>query len=298
MSITPIQHAGEPLIAELEALIEEAAAADGHRSIGEHAGAELRRSARMPHAGFVAREAGTLVGYAHMSKWRTPHGWRLEVCVAPEARRRGHAARLVAAALHAAAAEGQPHVHLWAYRPAEAQEAMAAEFGALPLRRLLCLAAELPVAAGPAEAPPGFVFRHPTEDDLPGWLELHNQAFAEHPDSGHWTEEMLRWQLETDWFDPEGVLLAERDGRLEGYIWMRAGSGDAWLNFLGVLPSARGSGLGRRLTAAGLEWASSRARRCLLYVDEANTAAVRLYRSLGFTEDHVDICYEAPTGAL
>jgi ribosomal protein S18 acetylase RimI-like enzyme len=29
----------------------------------------------------------------------------------------------------------------------------------------------------------------------------------------------------------------------------------------------------------------------MLYVDAANTAAVSLYRSIGFTEDHVDRSY-------
>ncbi len=61
---------------------------------------------------------------------------------------------------------------------------------------------------------------------------------------------------------------------------------------VGVAPGERGTGLGRALTLAGL--AHLRAlglAQVMLYVDEENTAAVRLYESLGFTRWNTDVMY-------
>jgi len=61
---------------------------------------------------------------------------------------------------------------------------------------------------------------------------------------------------------------------------------------VGVDPEERGTGLGRALTLAGLAHLRSRGLdQVMLYVDEANTAAVRLYESLGFTRWTVDVMY-------
>ncbi len=67
---------------------------------------------------------------------------------------------------------------------------------------------------------------------------------------------------------------------------------------ISVDPDFGGRGLGRALTIAGLDHLASLGLSIgMLYVDEANAAAVGLYRSLGFTVDHVDRAYvvDAPT---
>jgi Acetyltransferases len=61
---------------------------------------------------------------------------------------------------------------------------------------------------------------------------------------------------------------------------------------VGVAPEWRGTGLGRALVLAGL----AHLRRvglaqAMLYVDASNTAAIRLYESLGFTRWDTDTLY-------
>ena len=63
---------------------------------------------------------------------------------------------------------------------------------------------------------------------------------------------------------------------------------------LGVDPDFQGRGLGRALTLAGLRHLGTRGvPEALLYVEEANTAALALYRSLGFAEHHRETLHEA-----
>ena len=64
---------------------------------------------------------------------------------------------------------------------------------------------------------------------------------------------------------------------------------------VGVDPGEQGSGLGRALTLAGLRYLRSRGLpEVMLYVDEANRPAIRLYESLGFTHWHTDVMYRHP----
>lgn len=66
---------------------------------------------------------------------------------------------------------------------------------------------------------------------------------------------------------------------------------------VGVDPAERGSGLGRALTVIGLRYLRSAGLlQVMLYVDEANTAAIRLYESLGFTHWDTDVMFASPAG--
>ena len=62
-----------------------------------------------------------------------------------------------------------------------------------------------------------------------------------------------------------------------------------------VSPAASGRGLGRSLTSAGLHHlAGVGVKEVILYVDGDNTAAIGLYRDLGFTERRTEAQYRGP----
>jgi mycothiol synthase len=61
---------------------------------------------------------------------------------------------------------------------------------------------------------------------------------------------------------------------------------------VGVDPGEQGSGLGRALTLAGLHRLRDLGlAQAMLYVDEDNAPAIRLYEALGFTRTRTDAMY-------
>jgi mycothiol synthase len=144
--------------------------------------------------------------------------------------------------------------------------------------------------------------------DEAAWLDVNGKAFASHPEQGAWTAEDLSLREREPWFDPDGFFLAERDGKLVGFHWTKVhGPADnehpaapgheaiGEVYVVGVDPAGQGGGLGRALTLAGLHYLRSRGLpEVMLYVDEDNRAAVRLYESLGFTHEGTDAMFRHP----
>jgi GNAT superfamily N-acetyltransferase len=106
-------------------------------------------------------------------------------------------------------------------------------------------------------------------------------------------------------FDPDGLLVAERQGRLVGAAYavrrqvahhggdLEPGTG--WIPFFFVRPEARGAGLGRALVTAAMEWLRGQGVREVYFSNytpnyvlpgldaERYPAAAALLSSLGFT---------------
>jgi mycothiol synthase len=293
----------EAEVSEVLALAEAAAARDGVAPLSEHVLLHLRYEGRGdaqdPGSGrdlLVTRD-GRIAGYAYLDPPGKRGGPRSgELVVHPDYRRHGLGLELVRAL--AAAADGHP-IRVWAHGdlPAAAMLARAAgfeRFRALwQMRRPLGDPLDQPVF------PAGTTLRtfRPGQDE-DEWLGLNARAFAKHPEQGAWTRHDLELREREPWFDPAGFFIADRDGTMAGFHWTKVhGPADApgsvgEVYVVGVDPGEQGTGLGRALTLAGLHYLRDRGlAEVMLYVDEDNTHAIRLYEGLGFTRSATDAMY-------
>ncbi len=210
---------------------------------------------------------------------------------------------LVTAALDTIAGDGGGTVHWWVTGATASDEAAAAALGLVPGRRLLQMRRPLPTGQ------PVTVVTRPFRPgvDEAAWVAVNNRAFATHPEQGGWTVDTLLARESEPWFDSDGFLLHERDGRLAAFCWTKLHDQDestpqrlGEIYVIGVDPDFQGLGLGSQLTLAGLESIVARGvETAILYVDSANTTAVAMYERLGFTVHRVDIAFTAeisPTG--
>lgn len=182
--------------------------------------------------------------------------------------------------------------------PTPQDDARARSDGLTRIRNVHQLRCPLPPAASSTIDTRPLV---PGSDDEAAFVDVNNRAFSFHPDQSGMTLERLHDDMAADWFDADGFLLHERDGRLAGFCWTkrhRAHAQDPAMGeiyVIGVDPDFQGLGLGRQLVLAGLEHLAGAGETVgMLYVDETNTPAVGLYDAMGFELHHVDRIYEPP----
>ncbi len=249
-----------------------------------------------------------------------PQAINAALVVHPGARQRGIGRELAETAVHRAAGQ----LRIWAHGDHPGAAALAHTLGARRSRVLLILGRSLvdegthqtaspganaPLAQDLREKPvlPTGISVRPFHigHDEPAVLAVNARAFVRLPDQGGWTINDFVARENEPWFDPDGFLLAVRksSGEILGFHWTKihpAGShtgpdlgqslGEVYV--LAVDPAAHGSGLGKALTQLGLRYLASRSiAQVMLYVDASNTAAVALYRKLGFTQWTNDVEY-------
>lgn len=299
-------------IADVQGLLARVEQACGYAPLGEHKRLDLAAGGRPGSMGCLAMLDTRLIGYAHLvrDEDRTPRRCGLEVVVDPQQNSKGIEEELVRAALASVAEDGGGQVHLWALYATEVDDERAARLGFAHGRDLLQMSVGLPLTELPSLAlPKGISLRTFRQgEDEEAWIGVNRRAFTGHPEQEGWDRDTLEQRKAEPWFDPAGFLLASDEksnggaGAIAGFCWTKVhpeGVGEIYV--VGVDDAYRGKGLGRSLVIAGLGSLADRGMTTgMLYVDESNTAAVGLYRSLGFEVHHVDRAYiieiEPPVG--
>ena len=280
--------------AEVAALLDRAESESGHPGLAEPSRLAFA-GAGAAFAGLVLRSEGAAAAYAQLG-WRDG-AWTVEIVLDPD-RPGGAGARaeLLEAAVSTARQRGATEIRYWGNRHDGDGEAEPRALGFAVERDLLQMRAPLPLTVDRPPVDEAFSLRafRPGHDEA-AWLEVNNRAFAGHPEQGHWDLPTLLVREEASWFDPDGFVLCETEGRLAGSCWTKVhperdpALGEIYV--ISVDPAFQHRGLGRVLAVAGLDRLARRVSVGMLYVEEANHGAVDLYRSLGFSVDHVDRCY-------
>jgi mycothiol synthase len=312
-TVAPVTRAAQLTADQVKAvlaLVEAANDADGAAPLSEHTVLHLRHGGEAPAVHLLLRSGDDLVGYAHVDPTDAVEGASAELAVHPAHRRRGLGRTLVRAAMAVADEHSDGRLRLWAHGDHPSAGALALTLGFERSRVLYQMRRSLAAPVDEPTLPAGVVLRAfvPGRDDE-AWVQVNSRAFASHPEQGRWTLADLRVRLAEPWFDAAGFLLAERtaDNSLVGFHWTKV-HGDAGddgsghhhapigeVYVLGVDPAAQGLGLGRSLTLAGLRHLRARGLdQVMLYVEESNETAVRLYSGLGFARWSTDVCYRRP----
>jgi ribosomal protein S18 acetylase RimI-like enzyme len=111
---------------------------------------------------------------------------------------------------------------------------------------------------------------------------------------GHYQPDL--WESRVTYYlrrDPEGSMVAERDGAVVGFMLGDVRAGEfgieeptGWIEVLGVDPDHAGGGVGRALAAAMLEGYRVRGvRRVRTMVDQSMPDVESFFRRLGFELD-------------
>jgi mycothiol synthase len=242
-------------------------------------------------ATLIAREDGEPVGFSIVYVLPRSEGgaWAaVRIGVAGRRQRQGIGTALYTAARRAledrAIPGGLREIIIATWRPNPAAEAFAARHGFQHVRcfwRMDRATATCPEPVWPA----GVTLRtfDGSEAALVDWNGAYNSSFAQHYHFVPSSLDHARHISSTPQFLRDGLGLAYRGGRCVGFCRNEYVGKEGEIGVLGVVPEARGIGLGRALLRWGTRFFGARGEaNVTLRVDGENESALALYRGEGF----------------
>ena len=276
-------------VTEIEALADRLTELDGVAPLSDHARLRLAGSNAVSH--LLVRRSGSLTGYAQVevaAEGAVAPGTTTELAALdPET-----VGLLVDAAGHGAPAP----LRIWGHGERSTASRALAALGLSIDRVLLQMRRSLVKPLDEPEWPDGVTVRtFVVGQDEQAWVDVNNAAFADHREQSRWTVADVVERERKPWFDPAGLFLAEQDGEVVGFHWTKVHDelpgqepiGEVYV--VGVSPKMQGKRLGLALTLLGLRHLKDKGIATgMLYVDEPNAAAIRLYERIGFTRWDAD----------
>ncbi len=271
---------GESDLDDLVALAVACHEVDGGLPLATEPGFLRRRWLADGSAGVATRDdAGRLVAAAAVRDTPGDGGATVTTLAHPSHRAAGHAERLLDWGLAEAARRGGP-VTVETESLTAAQEELFASRG---LRQVFAEdVMRIDLAAGVPEAvwPAGTTLQEWTAEHAPRFFAAYTDAFRERPGFPGWSaEEWIGDVAGEEDFRPHWSVLATVPGLGDaGFVTGAVG----WIVQVGVVPAARGRGLGAALVCESLgRMRADGATEAWLDVNVDNPAS-RLYRRLGF----------------
>jgi mycothiol synthase len=288
-------------VAAVRALCDDAERVDGHPALNDDAARALE--AKNPRTRLlVASDDATVVGALALFPRESVSAGSFAslLVVHPDHRDLDIDTALVRIATEEVRRAGGTHLQLLVIGADETADAWAAASRFEPEREFHEMRVSLPLSEAP-RWPEGTTVRAfvPDQDER-AWLDVNARAFAWDRDQGSLDESGLRERMAEPWFDLAGFLLAVDTQGIAGFCWTKIHPAEppreperlGEIYVIAVDPDRQGAGLGRALVVAGLASMHERGVRTgMLFVDGANTAAVALYRTLGFATSRVDRVY-------
>jgi len=282
------------------ALILAATEHDGIPPIAEHVVLHLRRGGDKEDRHLIIEENSEIVGYAHIDLTDLVAGSSAELVVHPLHRGHGLGRQL----LEEICSITSPR--LWAHGDLPSAKKLATDNGFQRTRSVIQM-------RRPFTQPlPKDSKKLEIRSFLPGiddeaWIALNNHAFRDHPEQSAWSVNDLHQRMQEEWFDPRGFLLATRGDHLLAFCWTKIHGAHSHshdgeeehghdpigeIYVMGVDPKFQEEGIGRAITIAGLTYLRSKGLlSAMLYVDAKNSAAIKLYKDLDFSEWGRDVMY-------
>jgi mycothiol synthase len=275
---------------------------DGTPAIAEHVLLHLRHGGDKSDSHLVIEENKEVIAYAHLDKTDLVAGPSIEAVVHPKYRGQGFGTALLKAAITICGDK----TRIWSHGDLPQAQSIA---DSLKLERLWANLQMSKKLIEIEEVTSKYLIRSflPGIDDE-AFLELNNKVFADHPDQGGWSKSDLQVRVNEEWFDEKGFFVCEDKSKLIGFCWTKIHGAHTHSHLgneadhghdpigeiyvLAVDPAYKGQGIGKDLTATGLNYLKYQGlSSAMLYVGVENKAALNLYRSLGFSDFGSDVMY-------
>jgi len=284
-------------------LIKTAQDFDKTPAIAEHVLLHLRHGGDKSDSHLVLQKDNQVIAYAHLDKTDQVAGPSVELVIHPDHRRSGIGSQLLKSVTEIC---GQK-MRLWSHGDLPEARALAQSNNFIKVRTVIQMSKDL-TEISPINC--DYQIRSFLPDlDNKAWLTLNNQAFANHPEQGNWSEADLSIRVNEDWFDEKGFFVAQDKDQLIGFCWTKIHGGHSHTHetdsdhhdhdpigeiyVMAVSEEYEGRSIGKALTITGLNYLKYQGlTSAMLYVDEENKKAVNLYKSLGFVESGKDVMYK------